>query len=53
VARFEQYQRQAGGTPAYVLFQSWQPHPTRCLPESDSATFTGAINTYITATTAR
>jgi hypothetical protein len=51
VARFEQYQRQAGGTPAYVLFQSWQSHPTRCLPESDSATFTGAINTYITATT--
>jgi hypothetical protein len=51
VARFEQYQRQAGGTPAYVLFQSWQSHPTRCLPESDSATFTGVINTYITATT--
>jgi hypothetical protein len=51
VARFEDYQRQAAGQPDYVLFQSWQPHPTSCLPESDPATFTGVINTYITATT--
>jgi hypothetical protein len=50
VARFEEYQRQAGGQPDYVLFQSWQPRPTLCLPESDPATFTGVIDTYITAT---
>jgi hypothetical protein len=50
VARFEEYQRQAGGRPDYVLFQSWQPRPTLCLPESDPASFTGVIDTYITAT---
>jgi hypothetical protein len=50
VTRFEQYQRQASGQPDYVLFQSWQPRPTLCLPESDPATFTGAIDTYIAAT---
>jgi hypothetical protein len=52
VARFEEYQRLAGGQPDYVLFQSWQHWPTLCLPESDPATFTGAIDTYITATVA-
>jgi hypothetical protein len=52
VARFEKYQRQAGGQPDYVLFQSWQPRPTLCLPERDPATFTGVIDTYITATVA-
>jgi hypothetical protein len=52
VTRFEQYQRQARGQPDYVLFQSWQPRPTLCLPESDPATFTGAIDTYIAATAA-
>jgi hypothetical protein len=52
VARFEEYQRQAGGRPDYVLFQSWQPRPALCLPETDPATFTGVINSYITATAA-
>jgi hypothetical protein len=52
VARFEEYQRQAGGRPVYVLFQSWQPRPALCLPETDPATFTGVINSYITATAA-
>jgi hypothetical protein len=51
--RFEQYQRQAGGRPDYVLFQSWQPRPTWCLPETNPTTFTGVINTYITATQRR
>ncbi len=51
IARFEQYQRQAGGQPDYVLFQSWQPRPTLCLPETDRATFTGVIDSYISATT--
>jgi hypothetical protein len=50
-ARFEEYQGQAGGQPDYVLFQSWQPRPTLCLPETDPATFTGVIDTYLSATT--
>jgi hypothetical protein len=50
-ARFEEYQGQAGGQPDYVLFQSWQPRPTLCLPETDPTTFTGVIDTYISATT--
>ncbi len=50
VARFETYQGQYGGKPDYVLFQSWEPHPSRCLPESDPTTFSGAVDAYITAT---
>ena len=50
VARFEEYQQQDQGRPNYVLFQSWEPRPTRCLPETDPTTFTGLIDTYITAT---
>jgi hypothetical protein len=51
VARFESYQVQNGGRPDYVLFQSWQPHPMFCLPESDPTTFTGVLDAYIAATT--
>lgn len=50
VARFELYQGQNGGRPDYVLFQSWEPHPQFCLPESDPATFTGVIDAYLDAT---
>lgn len=49
VARFGQFQGQDGGTPDYVLFQSWQPHPTLCLPETSSTTLTGVVNAYIAA----
>jgi hypothetical protein len=52
VNRFETYQGAYGGRPDYVLFQSWQRHPTLCLPETDSITFTGVIDAYIAATTA-
>jgi hypothetical protein len=51
VARFELYQGPNGGKPDYVLFQSWDPQPQYCLPESDPTTFTGAIDAYIRATT--
>jgi hypothetical protein len=51
VARFELYQGENGGRPDYVLFQSWEPHPQYCLPESDPNTFTGVIDAYINATT--
>jgi len=50
VARFQTYQGKNGGQPDYVLFQSWQPHPQYCLPETDPTTFTGVINAYINAT---
>ena len=47
VARFEIYQGAFGGRPDYVLFQSWQPHPVYSLPESNPATFTGAMESYV------
>jgi hypothetical protein len=50
VARFQTYQGEYGGRPDYVLFQSWQPHPRLCLPESDPTTFTGVLDAYVTAT---
>jgi hypothetical protein len=50
VARFETYQGQSGGKPDFVLFQSWEPHPFHCLPESDPTTFTGAVDAYVSAT---
>jgi len=52
VARFESYQVQNGNRPDYVLFQSWQPHPEFCLPETDPTTFTGVLDAYINATAA-
>ena len=51
VSRFQLYQGENSGQPDYVLFQSWLPHPQRCLPESDPTTFTGVIDAYINATT--
>jgi hypothetical protein len=53
VARFEEYQQQEAGRPDYVLFQSWQPLPSRCLPETNPTTFTGLVDTYVTATKLR
>ena len=50
IARFQAYQGTNGGEPDYVLFQSWEPHPQLCLPESDATTFTGVIDAYIKAT---
>jgi hypothetical protein len=47
VARFEIYEGAFGGRPDFVLFQSWQPHPVYCLPESNPATFTGAMERYV------
>lgn len=49
IARFRLYQGQSGGKPDYVLFQSWQPHPVFCLPESSPVTFTGVIDAYVEA----
>jgi hypothetical protein len=51
IARFEIYQGENGGQPDYVFFQSWEPHPQYCLPETSPITFTGVIDAYIDATT--
>jgi len=51
VARFQTYQGASGGRPDYVLFQSWESHPTLCLPENGPATFTSVLDAYIKATT--
>ena len=50
MTRFETYQGENGGQPDFVLFQSWEPYPQYCLPESDSTTFTGVLDAYIDAT---
>ncbi|MBV8365193.1 MAG: hypothetical protein JO194_01720 [Candidatus Eremiobacteraeota bacterium] len=50
IARFEQYQGSEQGKPDFVLFQSWMPHPTRCLPETDQTTMTGVVEAYLKAT---
>jgi hypothetical protein len=50
VARFHTYQGVNGGRPDYVLFQSWEPHPQFCLPESNPTTFTGVLDAYLDAT---
>ncbi len=49
VARFQAYQGENGGQPDYVLFQSWEPYPQYCLPESDPTTLTGVIDSYLMA----
>jgi len=33
-----------------VLFQSWEPAPAHCLPESNPFTLTGVIDAYLHAT---
>jgi hypothetical protein len=47
VARFHIYEGENGGRPSYALFQSWEPHPVSCLPETDPTTFTSVIDAYI------
>jgi hypothetical protein len=37
----------AGVEPDHVIFQSWQDHPDRALPESDPETYTGWLRTYL------
>jgi hypothetical protein len=49
VMRFETYEGENGGRPDYALFQSWEPHPQFCLPETDPYTFTGVLDAYVNA----
>jgi hypothetical protein len=44
--RAYQFEQVAGGRPDHVNFQTWHFYPTRVLPESDLAAFTGLINRY-------
>ena len=46
-ARFTAFQVTGGNRPDFVLFQSWENHPLRCLPESDPTTFTGLLDSYL------
>jgi hypothetical protein len=50
ISRFETYQGMTGGNPDFVLFQSWDPHPAYCLPETDPTTLTGVVRQYLYAT---
>jgi hypothetical protein len=49
VARFQAFQGASGGTPDFVLFQSWEPHPMLSVPETNPATQTGVVHSYLTA----
>lgn len=44
--RVKRYEGETGVPPDHVVFQSWNDHPDRVLPESDPYTFTGFIRTY-------
>ena len=46
------YEGEAAGKPDHVIFQSWEDHPDRVLPESDPTTFTSLINRYFRTRTA-
>lgn len=50
VARFEAFQGGAHGNPDFALFQSWEPHPLFCLPESEPTSLTGVVAAYIEST---
>jgi hypothetical protein len=50
IDRFETYQGTDRNSPDYVLFQSWEPHPTLCLPETSPVTLTGVIDAYLKST---
>lgn len=41
------YERDAGGRPDDVIFQSWHDHPDYLLPETEPTTFTYLINRYL------
>lgn len=53
IARFQTYEGASGGRPNYALFQSWEPHPQSCLPETDPSAFTSVIDAYIDASVRR
>jgi hypothetical protein len=47
VTRFQTFTSTSGSAPDFVFFQSWDPYPQYCLPETDPTTFTGVVKAYI------
>jgi hypothetical protein len=52
IARFQAFFGAPGSAPDFVLFQSWNPYPQYCLPESDPTTFMGVVKAFIDSKTA-
>jgi hypothetical protein len=44
--RVRTYELETGGRPDHILFQSWNDHPDRVLPETSRDTFTQFIKAY-------
>ncbi len=49
LGRAQTFASTSGSAPDVVFFQSWDPYPQSCLPESDASTFTGVVKAYITS----
>jgi hypothetical protein len=47
LARAQTFASTSGSAPDFVFFQSWDPYPHSCLPETDPTTFTGTVKAYI------
>lgn len=47
IAHYEAFETALGHAPDAVSFQSWVPHPTHVLPESDPRTLTSLVNRYL------
>jgi hypothetical protein len=45
--RVEEYEVDTGGRPDHAVFQSWQRHPSRLLPETAPDAFTHLIDLYL------
>lgn len=46
-SRFIEYEVEHGGTVDHAVFQSWNRHPTRLLPETDPDSFTHLVGEYL------
>ncbi len=45
--RVKTYELEHNGRPDHVIFQSWNDHPDRTLPETEAYTFTNIVDTYV------
>jgi hypothetical protein len=46
IRHFVKYETQTGVTPDHVVFQTWDRHPTRALPETSRAAMTHEVDSY-------
>jgi hypothetical protein len=51
LSRAQTFTSTSGSAPDFVFFQSWDPYPQYCLPESDATTFTGVVKAYVASRT--